>query len=455
LKILLNNMVNRIIMAIILLLTVNIAKAQVIDEIVAVVADRIILHSEVEFEFEQLKHEFGPLHDSIKCEILNRKMVEALKIVKAMVDSVTINEDRVDAELDERVRYFARQFGGEKALEEFYGKSISEIKAGNRDKIRNAQYVQEIDRKITKDIKVSPTDIRNYFKELEMDSVPFYSAEVEVAQIIVEPKVSKDAKAVSYEKIAELRKRIVEGGEKFSTLALIYSDDKGSASKGGELGYFGRGQMVPEFEAASFKLKPDSVSKIIETKYGYHIIQMIDRKGENLNARHILIMPKTYSRDVELARNLADSIVHLLKSDSISFSQAAKKFSDDDATKANGGFVTEPNTGTTKIPVDEIDKSLYLQISSMKENEISDPDMIVLPGPEQKRAFRILLLKSETKPHRANLIDDYQKMQQLASQKKQSLAIQNWIDKNRKLFYVYVSEPYRNCKSVQPWLNKN
>jgi peptidyl-prolyl cis-trans isomerase SurA len=353
-------------------------KAQVIDEIVAVVADKIILRSDIEIAYEQASREIGVSHDSIKCMILEQKLIENLLIIKAQVDSLPISEERVDAELEERIRYFAQQYGGEKALEEIYGKSISEIKETNRERIRNNQMASAMMSKITSNVKVTPTDIKTFYNEIPKDSLPYYSAEVEIAQIIIEPKISKDAKLAALEKITELRRRIIEDGDKLSTLALIYSDDKGSAIKGGELGYFGRGMMVPEFEGAAFRLKPDSVSKVIETKYGYHIIQVIQRKGDEVNARHILIMPKIYSTDIEIARNMMDSIIQLVKMDSMKFEDAAKKFSSDENTKNSGGFIGSGGLGNTHIPVDELSKELNINLQLVEVGQITEPELILL-----------------------------------------------------------------------------
>ncbi len=426
---------------------------QVIDEIVAVVADKIVLHSEVEFEFQQLKREYAVLNDTIKCDIINRKLTDNLMIVKAQVDSLPINEERIDAELDERIRYFAKQFGGEKGLEDYYGKTIGEIKSQNRDKIRNNQMISEMQRKIIKDVKVTPTDIKNYFNQMVRDSLPLYSAELEVAQLIIEPKVSKAAKDAAKEKIIEIRERILNG-ENFKTLALIYSDDKVSAKQGGELGYFARGLMVPEFEAAAFKLLPDSISRVVETKYGYHIIQAINRKGDEMNARHILIMPKIYKNDIELARKKTDSILYLIKLDSTTFEKAAKKNSDDIQTKNNGGLIMDANGGGSKIPVDELDKDIYLKVSSLKVGEYTEPEIYTLNNGEPKKVWRVLYLKSETKPHRCNMRDDYQKLQQMALVKKQNDTIQKWVAKNRSKFYVYVSNSFIQCNEVKSWIKK-
>lgn len=426
--------------------------AQIVDEIIAVVADKIILRSDIEVALEQLSREGKPATDSAKCALLEQKLLENLLILKAQVDSLPVNEDRIDAELEERIRYFAQQYGGEKVLEEIYGKSIADIKAANRDKIKNNQLASAMMAKVVSNVKVTPTDVKNFFQTIPEDSLPYFSAEVELAQIVIEPKISKESKQAAFEKITELRRRIVEDGDKFSTLALIYSDDKGSAIKGGELGYFGRGMMVPEFEGMAFRLKPDSVSKVIETKFGFHIIQVIQRKGEEVNARHILIMPKIYSTDIQLAKEKADSIINLIKLDSMTFEEAAKKFSSDEYTRGSGGFIGSGGLGNTHIPVDELSKELNISVQSMEVGDITEPELITLPGPDQKKAWRFFYLKSETPPHRANLKDDYQKLQAMAFERKQQQVKEKWVERYRKQFYIHVAKPYSDCEQIKPWI---
>lgn len=428
---------------------------QVIDQVVAVVGSNVIMQSEIEMEFRQIDKEFeGELPDTMRCAILQQKIQDYILLTKAQLDSVPVNEDRVEAELEKRIRYFARQFpGGEKGMEEFYGKSISQIKADNREKIRQSMLIQEMQGKAMKDVKITPNDVRRFYNEIPTDSIPFYSAEVEVAQLVIEPKVSAEAKQIAYEKITELRNRIVNG-DNFNTLAVLYSDDKASATNGGELGYFGRGEMVPEFEAAAYRLKPDSISKIIETKYGYHILKLVDRKGDNINVRHILVRPQIFKSDVQKARTTIDSIVWLVKIDSLTFEEAAKKFSDDEDTKGNGGFITEGRTGTSRVPVDELDKQIYFRLDGMKPGDITEPELITLAGPDKQQAWRVLYLKTEYKPHRANLRDDYQKFQAMANQRKQSQALVDYISRARKELYIRISPQYSSCRGVQQLLIK-
>ena len=429
---------------------------QVIDEIAAVVADNIIMQSEIEVEFQQLQKDIGQLNDSARCAILRQKLVERMLLTQAQLDSLPLSEDRVDMELEKRIKFFASQFPGrEKEMESYYGKSTSEIKANNRDKIKSSMLVQEMQSKILREVKVSPTDIKKFFNELDkMDSLPYYSAEVELAQIIMLPKVNKEAKQLALEKITDLRERVMKG-DNFGTLALIYSDDKGSAQRRGELGVFTRGDMVPEFEAAAFKLKPDSTSKIIETKYGYHILQLIDRRGENINVRHILIKPQIFKSDIALAKSLLDSVLWLIKIDTLTFEKAAQKYSDDENTKANGGFITDGNVGSTKIAIDELPKDIFYSIDKLEPGEISEAELITLPTPDKQQAWRVFYVKSISAPHRANLRDDYQKMQALALQRKQNQAMQSWIDKHKGNYYIQVSDTYKNCPAISAFIKSN
>ncbi|MFY7733696.1 MAG: peptidylprolyl isomerase [Bacteroidia bacterium] len=439
------------------IVTAQPGSGETIDGIVGVFADKIILHSEIEFEYQQFLKEYPDKRsDTIRCDILKQKLTEKLLSTKAEIDSLPLTDERIDGELEQRIQYFARQFGGEKGLEEFYGKSISEIKQNYRDKIKTSLLMQEMQQKILKDIKVSPTDIKTYFNAIDKDSLPYYSSEVEVAQIIIEPKVSKEAKDIAYQKISELRTRLING-DNFRTIAKIYSDDKGSAVQGGDLGFFGRGMMVPEFEAAAFKTPQDSISKIVETKFGYHIIQPIKRRGEEVHARHVLIKPQIYKADIEDSRVKIDSIINLIKLDSISFTEAAKKFSTEKRTGARGGFLSNPQNGNTKIPIDELPKDIFLIIQNLKPGDMSNAELTTIQNAqgEAVKVWRTIYLKSESKPHIANLKDDYQKMQIAAEEDKKQKTLARWIEKNRKQFYVQVADEYKTCPSLQSWESKN
>ncbi|MEI6880096.1 MAG: peptidylprolyl isomerase [Bacteroidota bacterium] len=427
-------------------------KAQTsIDGVIAVVGENIILRSDLEVEYQQLKDNFiGIKKDSALCVILNKILTEKLMLHKAQTDSITLPDERVEAELDKRIRFYLQKFGNEKTMEEYLGKSIPQLKMEYRDKVKNQMKVQEIQQTIIRDVKVSPTDVQHFFATLPKDSLPNYSAEVEVSTIIRLPKVTTDEEVYALQTINELRERIVSKEKSFESMAILYSQDPGSSVKGGELGYFGRNEMVPEFEAMAFKLKPDSVSRVIKSKYGYHILKLIDRKGERINVRHILIKPQTVSEDLELAYKYIDSLRNYITKDSMSFEYAAKKYNDDeDAMKANGGFFTDPVTGSTKVPMEELEKDIYFAIEKLKPHQISEPFLYTTA--ERTQGYKMVYLKSYSPPHVANLKDDYQKIQQAATENKKQQALDKWIESYKKESYIRISEEWKSCNMLSKW----
>lgn len=423
-----------------------------IDGIVAIVGENIILRSDIEVEYQQLKDNLpGVSSDSAFCFILNKLLTEKLLLHKAQTDSAEIGDDRVEAELDKRIRFYLQKFGNEKTMEEYLGKSVAQLKQEYRDKVKNQMRIQDMQQTILREVKVSPTDIRKYFEKIPKDSLPNYSAEVEVGTIVRFPKVTTDEEMYAWQQISEIRERIVNKEKGFESMALLYSQDPMSAIKGGELGYFGRNEMVPEFEAAAFKLKPDSISKIIKSKFGYHILKLIDRKGERINVRHILIKPKTNEEDLEAARVYLDSLRNLILSDSVKFEFAAKKYNDDDdMMKAAGGFFTDQMTGSTKVPVEDLEKDLYFAIEKLKPGEISEP--MLYTSQDRTQGYRIVFLKSYSHPHVANLTDDYQKIQQAALESKKQEALDEWVKKYRKTAYIRVNAEWQQCSGIRKWV---
>lgn len=436
------------------LINIYSVKAQVnIDGVIAVVGENIILRSDLEVEYQQLKDNFsGMKKDSAIGIILNKILTEKLMLHKAQMDSIIIQDERVEAELDKRIRFYLQKFGNEKTMEEYLGKSIPQLKMEYRDKVRNQMKVQEIQQSILRDVKVSPTDVQNFFSKLPKDSLPSYSAEVEVSTITRLPKVTTEEEVYALQTINDIRERIISGEKSFESMAVLYSQDPGSAIKGGELGHFGRNEMVPEFEAMAFKLKPDSVSKVIKSKYGYHILKLIDRKGERINVRHILIKPKTISDDLMLALHYIDSLKRLILSDSMSFEYAAKKYNDDDdAMKANSGYFSDPVTGSNRVPIEDLEKDIYYAIEKLKPGEISDP--ILFMNQERVQGYKLVYLKSYNPPHVANLSDDYQKIQQAALENKKQEALDAWIESYRKISYIRLNPEWKAYQALLKWYN--
>ncbi len=425
------------------------AQEKIIDEVVGVVGGNVILYSDVETQYLQLKAQGNILGGSqARCQILESLLYQKLLLNQAELDSVEISDSRVESAMDARLRYFIGQFGSQEKLEEFYQKSVLEIKEEMRELVRNEMKISEVQQKITENLQITPSDVKAFFYSIPEDSIPLIDVEYEIGQIVKNPPITVEELSRSYDKIKTLRDRVIKG-ENFSTLAILYSEDPGSASKGGELGMFNRGTMYPEFETAAFNLNnPGDVSEIIKTEAGYHIIQLIERKGEYINARHILIQPKVSPESMELARVKLDSIAQLILNDSLRFEEAVMKFSDD-PNRISGGMIINPETNSTHFAADQLDPSLFFMVDKLEIGDISQPARFLTE--EGNEAYRILYLKVRTEPHRANLSDDYNKLQNWALADLKDQMISNWIDEKIQETYIKVNEKYAECAFLNNW----
>lgn len=429
---------------------ISFAQPRVLDKIIAQVGNEIILKSELESQYIQYLSQGNKENDTIKCQILDQMLLQKLLIHQAQVDSVTVSDAQVEEELDKRIRYFVRQLGSEQKLEEFYDKSIIEIKTEFKDIIRDQLLVQTMHQKITGDVAASPAQVKAYFERIPEDSIPFINMEIEVAHIIKKPEISDDERTAVRARLEELRQRIL-AGEAFSTMAILYSQDPGSAKKGGELGFTERGQLLPEFEAVAYNLKGDEVSQIVETKFGLHIIQTIERRGDRINFRHILIKPEVSSSDLNEAKLTLDSLVTKIRNNEITFAEAAEKYSDDTDTKFSSGLIINQNTGQTRFETDQLDPNLFFIIDKLQPGEISDP--LLMDTDDGGKAYRIVQLKTRTQPHKANLRDDYQRIKEATLGELQSVAIESWMQKKKKNTYIEIDENYKTCQLIQEWVN--
>lgn len=434
------------------LLFANVLFAQdkdiVINKVVAVIGSNLILQSDIEAEYVQYLAQGNEPSADIKCSILEELLFQKLLVNQAELDSVEVSEGQVEQELDQRIRYFVAQIGSEQKLEEYYGKTIMQIKNDFKDDVRKLLLARTMKGKITSDIKVTPSDVRTYFNSIPVDSLPFINSEVEIAQIVKTPPISDAEKKYVKEKLEALRDRIMRG-EDFATLAVLYSEDPGSAKNSGELGFVKRNELVPEFAAEAFTLKGKEVSRVVETQFGFHIIQLIERRGEEVNVRHILLSPKTNSSDLLKAQLEVDSIRGLIAAGKYTFAEAAQKFSDDKETKYNNGLMINPSTGTTRFEMDELDPQLFFIIDKMAVDEISNP--VKLMGTDNKASYRIVQLKTRSTPHKANLKDDYQRVQQIALVQKQNKEVDKWIQKKVNTTYIRIDEQLANCKFTHNW----
>ncbi|MCK9613034.1 MAG: peptidylprolyl isomerase [Bacteroidales bacterium] len=420
----------------------------IIDQVAAVIGNNVILFSDIENEYIQALLQGNTTGSIIKCGILEEIMFQKLLLTQADIDSITVTDKQVDSEIDRRIRYFISQVGTQEKLEQYFNKTILEIKEDLRDKIRDYLLIQNVQSKLTQDVKITPSDVTDFFNSIPPDSLPLIGSQIEIAQIVKKPVISETEVLAVKDKLKALRDRILKG-EDFAVMANLYSEDPGSNRKGGELGFVGRGEFFPEFESAAFSLKPGEISPIIKTKKGFHIIQMIERRGEYINVRHILMSPKANPSEMTKSLQELNRIAELIKKDSVTFEKAAILYSDD-PSKLNGGKLTNPYTGDTKFAPEEIDPLIYLAVEKMNVGEMSAPT--IFTDEEGVQAYRIIMLKSRMDPHTANLKDDYPQIQNLALQVKQNDAINKWVMEKTKNTYIYIADIYNDCKLKFDWI---
>lgn len=421
----------------------------VIDQVVAVVGKSVILESDVQNQYLSYRIQGGISGSAseIKCGILEEVLFQKLMVTQAEIDSIEVSDVQVEADLDRRLSGFIQQFGSQEKMEEYYGKTLSEIKKELYNIVHEQMLAQQVQSEIVTGIDVTPSEIRSFFNSIPEDSIPLIKTEYVISEIVKNPPISIEEKLSVKDQLNDIRKRILEGSS-FSTLAIMYSQDPGSAKKGGELGFYGRGQLYPEFEAVAFKLKEGEISNILETEAGYHIIQMIERKGDYINVRHILLTPKVSLVDLAVAKQQLDSVAMLIRSDSITFSEAVVKFSEAENIN-NDGIIINPYTMSTTFEAEQLDPQVSFVIEKMTVGEISNP--VPMKTEDQKDAYRILLLKKKTPPHKANLADDYTRIREWALQDKQMRTVGEWIDNKAKSTYVRIIDEYMPCNFDHEW----
>lgn len=359
-----------------------------------------------------------------------------------------MGDDEVESELDRRISYFVSMLGGQEQLEQYYGKSILEIKNEFREDIREQLLSQRMQGKIYGNIKVGPSDVKKFFNTIPKDSLPYFNAEVEIGHILMMPKASEISKEMARKKAEDILVQL-EGGEDFCYLVSRYSNDPSNTDKCGDLGSVGRGEFVTEFEAAAFALNEGEHSDVVETKFGFHIIQMVKKKGNRIQVRHILIVPAVLSSDNELTRQKLDLIRDSILKGQLTFPEGVKRYSEDEETMYQGGMMTNPMTGTSYFEVGQLDKNTYFALEGLKAGDYSQP--LLTQTPNGMAAYRIVYLKSESAPHVASLELDYYKIQAAALKQKQDNALDEWLLDRIRDTYIWISPDYSNCLTVKKW----
>ena len=429
-------------------------QAQVIDEVIWVVGDEAILRSEVEEERLRAQYEGTQIPGDPYCYIPEQLAVQKLFLHQAIIDSVEANESSVSHQVDMRLNYYINQIGSKEKMEEYFRKSSSEIREEMMTSVRNQMIIQQMQQKLTADIKPTPADIRRYYNALPPDSIPMMPAQVEVQILSFEPPVPVEETERVKQRLREFTERVQSGNADFSMLARLYSEDTESAKRGGELGFVGKGQLVSEFAEVAFNLNdPKRVSRIVKTEYGYHIIQLIEKKGERINCRHILLRPRISATDKVKAIERLDSIRHQIEIDSLQFEQAVVRFSEDKNTVMNAGLMINPNTGSSKFEYQDLAPEIAKQIYNLNEGDISQP-FVMMDQTKNREVCAIVRVAKKTEVHRANLTDDFQTIKSMLEAKMSADFIHDWILKKQKNTFVQISPGWQNCEFEYPnWLH--
>lgn len=425
---------------------------EVIDKIIAQVGDEPIMLSAIQNQAAQMQSQGANITDSIKCSLLEKLMYQKLLQLQAEKDSIIITDEQVNADMENRLRVIENKIGGREKLEEFYGKSYQEIKNQFREVIRDRLEAQQEEREIVGDAEVSPRDVKEFFKSIPEDSIPYINEKISIEQIVIFPKISQKSRDKAINKLKEWRKDIVSGKRTFKTMATLHSDDKGSATQGGLINA-SRGMMVKPFEAAALALNPGEISQIVQTEYGYHIIKLISRKGDDYTVRHILITPEIGSAELSQAANLIDECHQRLEKHEITWNQAVKEYSEDEDTRQNNGILTNPYTGNQywdMANINQIDPQIYSTINGLEAGQISSPSLYT-DMRSRKQGVRVVRIKDRIAPHRANLEDDYNYIKNAAEGVKKARVIKKWVNNHAPNTYIRIDKDWKKCPFIYTW----
>jgi peptidyl-prolyl cis-trans isomerase SurA len=420
------------------------AQDKTVDQIVAVVGKNIILKSDIEEMFKQQQAQGITTEGDMKCEILENFLTEKLLLAEAELDTtITVSDSQLNQNLEQRIQYFVSHLGSEKEVEAYFKKSIVDLKSDLQEVIKNQQMTQQMQSKIIEKVNITPAEVRYHFKNIPETEIPQIDAQVEYAQITVLPVISLEEEDRIKSTLREFKQRIESGKSTFAPLAVMYSEDPGSSRNGGELDYMGRGNLDPAYAAAAFNLKGDKISNVVKSEFGYHIIQVMDRKGEQIKTRHILMKPKVAPSAMKIAFGQIDSIADFVRKGTFKFEDAALRWSYDKNSRNNGGVAINPESGESKWKMSELDPDVSKVISKMNINEVSKPFQTI--DDKQRPVYKIIKLINRTSAHKANMRDDYVELANIYLAKKKEETLNKWISEKQTGTYVRIDPTYMNC----------
>jgi peptidyl-prolyl cis-trans isomerase SurA len=419
-------------------------QTMVLDEIIAKVDNYIILRSDMEKSYLEMLSR-NDITGITRCDALETLVINKMLVAKAEIDSVMVEDGDVESNLDRRLQLFINQVGSEERLEEFYGKTIDQFKDELRESVKEQMVVEKMQGTITKDLTVTPAEVKKFFKTIPADSLPFFSTEVTIGQIVKIPEPGEVEKEKIRTQLIAIRNKIL-AGESMATLAQQYSMDPSVRRNNGELGFFRRGDLAPEFEATALSMQPGEISMPVETDFGFHIIQLVERRGNTYNSRHILMIPVPSPADIKASRDYLDSLKTQIEAKTITFEKAAKEYSDDKATASDGGFLLD-GTGAPRVSVEEIDPVLFFTLDTMKVGNITAPIDYRLDDGTQ--ALRLIYYKDKVPPHQANLEQDFQKIYQATLSAKKNKILSEWFRKAQGDVYIDVDPEFDFCNLLK------
>lgn len=451
-----NNKIS-VLLAILFVFTASVGSQtkNIIDEVIWIVGDEAILKSEVEEQKIRAQYEGVPFNGDPYCIIPEQIAIQKLYLHQAQLDSIEVSESSVMNQVDMRMNYFLSQIGSKEKLEEYFGKNIVAFREDQREMVRDQMIIQQMQEKLVENIKSTPADVRRYFNALTQDSIPTVPGQVELQIISFEPPVPREEIDDIKDRLRQFSERITSGTTDFSVLARLYSEDTESAKKGGELGFMSKGQLVPEFANVAFNLTdPKKVSRVVQTEFGFHIIQLIEKRGDRINCRHILLRPKASLVDKNKAIHVLDSVSGEIRNGKITFEQGVMYFSQDKNTAMNAGLMLNQKTGTSKFEYQDLPQEVAKVVYGMNVGEISKP-FPMMDLTKNKEVVAVVKVKSKVNTHKANLIDDYQLLKNIYEAQKKEEFLKTWIAKKQKETYISIDPDWRNCEFQYPgWIKK-
>jgi len=432
------------------------AKAQVkkvlADKIIATVGDKFILKSDVENAIGDYKRQSqGQENVNIpsECQVVEGQLIRKALVLQALIDSIIVTEEEVEVAMESRVRNFIQQFGSKEVLEEVAGRSVFQLKEDFRILIKEQKLADEMQSKIVEKIKITPTEVKNYYDKIPLDSLPLYESEVQVTELVMHPKANRDVEEYVIQQMLEYRKQIESGANKFDQLVKLYSEDPSAKEN---LGMFNLNRneknFDPAFMSGSFRLKEGQISAPIKSKFGYHIIQLISRSGDEAVVKHILRIPPITNDEINETKLFLDSIRKEMIASRLSFGEAVNKFSDDEGSKFSGGAITSRD-GSTYVNIDQLDKEMVVLMKNMKPGEISTPQVYL--DDRGRKTVRLIFFKERTTPHRENLKEDYNKVSQRALEEKKAKSMETWFKEHVPNYYVFVDDTFQACPELTDW----